>query len=196
MQLVVFDLDYTIWQPEMYQIDGPPKLTSVDEFQGKQKRKSKTPPRSIPSGSTTMYPNKIATDRRGTPITIFDGAAHALSEINRMNKQGSDIQVAISSRTDEPSWAYQLMKWLVVHDGMPLSKCFNDHLIEISYSDKSTHFESLNRKTGIEFDAMCFFDNEHWNIQSVSALGVQCYHTPSGMTREDWSKALKDFGIE
>ena len=76
----------------MYQIDGPPKLTSVDEFQGKQKRKSKTPPRSIPSGSTTMYPNKIAIDRRGTPITIFDGAAHALSEINRMNKQGSDIQ--------------------------------------------------------------------------------------------------------
>src|SRR5210317_1262857 len=137
MQLVVFDLDYTIWQPEMYQIDGPPKLISVDEFQGKQKRKSRAPPRSIPFGSTTIHQNKIATDRRGVPITVFDGASHALSEINRMKKEVPlqvrpyfcvyyfnivDIklinfeylitQVAISSRTDEPSWALQLMKWL------------------------------------------------------------------------------------
>ena len=83
MQLVVFDLDYTIWQPEMYQIDGPPKLISVDEFQGKQKRKSRAPPRSMPAGAATIHQNKIATDRRGVPITVFDGASHALSEINR-----------------------------------------------------------------------------------------------------------------
>lgn len=87
MQLVVFDLDYTIRQPEMYQIDGPPKLVSVDEFQGKQKRKTRAPPRSIPLGSTTIHQNKIATDRRGVPITVFAGAAHALSDINRMKKE-------------------------------------------------------------------------------------------------------------
>lgn len=194
MQLVVFDLDYTIWQPEMYQIDGPPKLVSVDEFQGKQKRKSRAPPRSIPLGSTTIHQNKIATDRRGVPITVFDGAAHALSEINRMKKE-VPLQVAISSRTDEPSWALQLMKWLVASDGMPLSKCFDENLIEISYSDKSQHFESLNRKTGIAFEDMVFFDNEYWNIQSVSRLGVKCYHTPEGMTKEAWDKALEEFGM-
>ena len=116
MQLVVFDLDYTIWQPEMYQLDGPPKLISLDEFQGKQKRKSNKVPLSIPQGSNTIHQNKIATDRRGkVPITIFDGASHALCEINRMKKD-TPIQVAISSRTDEPSWAYQLMKWLVIDD--------------------------------------------------------------------------------
>ena len=194
MQLVVFDLDYTIWQPEMFQIDGPPKLMSVDEFQGKQKRKSRTSPRQIPPGSTTIHQNKIITDRRGTPITIFDGAAHALSEINRMKKD-MPLQVVISSRTDEPSWAYQIMKWLVVDDGTPLSKCFDENLIEISYSDKSTHFESLNRKSGIAFEDMVFFDNEHWNIQSVGQLGVKCYHTPDGMRKEDWNQCLKDFGI-
>lgn len=90
MQLVVFDLDYTvrmfyffeedmyselmrslfqvqytpneyakIWQPEMYQLDGPPKLISVDEFVGKQKRKARTAPRPIPSGSRTIQQNKI-----------------------------------------------------------------------------------------------------------------------------------------
>ena len=194
MQLVVFDLDYTIWQPEMYQIDGPPKLISVDEFQGKQKRKSQAPPRSVPLGATTIHQNKIATDRRGTPITVFDGASHALSEINRMKKDWP-LQVAISSRTDEPSWAFQLMKWLVASDGTPLSKCFDENLIEISYMDKSKHFESLNRKTGIPFDQMAFFDNEYWNIKSVSSLGVKCYHTPDGMTKEAWIQALEDFNM-
>lgn len=196
MQLVVFDLDFTIWQPEMYQIDGPPKLVSVDEFRGKQKRKSKATLRHIPSGSTTIHHNKIATDRRGTPIVVFDGASHALSEINRMRKDGNvDLQVAISSRTDEPSWAYQLMKWLVAADGQPLSKCFDPNLIEISYADKARHFESLNRKTGVPYEKMVFFDNEYWNVQSVGQLGVKCYHTPNGMTREDWERCLEDFGI-
>lgn len=194
MQLVVFDLDYTIWQPEMYQIDGPPKLIGVDEFQGKQKRKSQIPPRYIPLGARTIYENKIVTDRRGTPITVFNGASHALSEINRMKKE-FPLQVGISSRTDEPSWAYQIMKWLVASDGTPLSKCFDNNLIEISYSDKTQQFESLNRKTGIAFDQMVFFDNERWNIQSVSKLGVKCYHTPDGMTKEAWNQALEDFGM-
>ena len=195
MQLVVFDLDYTIWQPEMYQIDGPPKLISVDEFQGKQKRKSRAPPRSLPFGATTIHQNKIATDRRGIPITVFDGASHALSEINRMKKEDWPLQAAISSRTDEPGWAFQLMKWLVASDGTPLSKCFDENLIEISYMDKSKHFESLNRKTGIPFEQMVFFDNEYWNIQSVCSLGVKCYHTPDGMTKEAWVQALEDFGM-
>lgn len=196
MQLVVFDLDYTIWQPEMYQIDGPPKLVSFDDFIGKQKRKGRAPPRQIPPGSKTTHQNKLVTDMRGVPITVFDGASHALSEINRMKKeQNIPILVAISSRTDEPSWAYQCMKWLVVSDGTPLCKCIEQDLIEISYADKSKHFESLNRKTGIPFEQMCFFDNEHWNIQSVSGLGVKCYHTPKGMTKDAWNLALDEFGL-
>ena len=194
MQLAVFDLDYTIWQPEMYQLDGPPKLVSVEEFQGKRKRKSKMAPRQVPTGSTTIYKNKIAVDRSGTPITVFDGASHALSDINRRTKE-TGLRTAISSRTDEASWAYQLMKWLVAADGVSLSQCFDRDLIEISYNEKKRHFESLHRKTGIPFESMAFFDNEYWNIQNVGQLGVKCYHTPNGMTRKDWNQCLEDFGV-
>ena len=81
-------------------------------------------------------------------------------------------------------------------DGTPLSKCFDQNLIEISYADKATHFESLQRKTGLEFEQMCFFDNEHWNIRGVSDLGVKCFHTPEGMTRAAWEEALNSFGID
>jgi len=180
----------------MYQIDGPPKLISVDDYVGKQKRKNRSAPRPIPIGSTTIQQNKIVTDQRGVAITVFPGASHALSEINKINKENDmSIQVAISSRTDEPSWAYQCMKWLVVSDGTPLHKCFDQNLIEISYADKSKHFESLNRKTGIAFENMCFFDNEFWNVESVGRLGVKCYHTPNGMTQEAWNSALEEFDM-
>ena len=47
----------------------------------------------------------------------------------------------------------------------------------------------------IRFDQMAFFDNEYWNIQSVSSLGVKCYHTPDGMTKEAWVQALEDFDM-
>eukprot|EP00804_Cyclotella_cryptica_P014028 CCRYP_002514-RA/>CCRYP_002514-RA protein AED:0.07 eAED:-0.00 QI:0/0/0/1/1/1/2/0/204 len=201
MQLVVFDLDFTTKRERFGlkqifpdQIDGPPKLVSIDDFVGKQKRKSRDVPRPIPIGSRTIHENKIVTDRRGTPITVFDGASHALSELNRIKKERKlPIRVGISSRTDEPSWAYQCMKWLVVSDGTPLVECFDQELIEISYADKSRHFESLNRKTGIPYEMMSFFDNEYWNIQSVGNLGVKCFHTPQGMTKEAWNQALKEF---
>ena len=29
LQLAVFDLDYTIWQPEMYQLHGKPHLVDI-----------------------------------------------------------------------------------------------------------------------------------------------------------------------
>jgi magnesium-dependent phosphatase 1 len=187
MQLVVFDLDYTIWQPEMYQIDGPPMLMSVDDFQRKRNR-------GHPPGSDTILQHKIVTDRRGTPITVFEGASHALSEINRQKKV-KPLKVGISSRTDEPRWALQIMQWLTVADGTPLANCFDNNLIEISYDNKSKHFMSLNRKTGIPFEDMVFFDNEYSNIQSVGSLGVKCYFTPEGMTKDVWNKCLADFGI-
>ena len=47
LRMAVFDLDYTIWEPEMYQIYGPPKQ--------------------INNGKTVV-------DQSGTPITVFDGA--------------------------------------------------------------------------------------------------------------------------
>ncbi len=101
MQLVVFNLDCTIWQPEMYQIDGPPKLMSIDEFLGKRKRKFSSPNlRPIPPGSNTIYQNKIVTDQRGTAIAVFDGAAHVLSEILR--KKEEDMALLRVSKPRRP----------------------------------------------------------------------------------------------
>ena len=170
LRLAVFDLDYTIWKPEMYQIYGPPKQKITNENQ------------------------TIVVDRSNTQITVFEGASFALSEINRLrNDHNMDIQAAVASRTDEPQWAQQCMDWLTVDDGTTLSSCLNH--VEIGFDDKKWHFQRLKRKTGIEYESMVFFDNEMRNISSVKKLGVKCVYTPNGMTREAWVEATDMFGI-
>ena len=66
LRLVVFDLDYTIWQPEMYQLNGSPKLTSISSL-GKLSK-------SVLQEARTNQEGKVLTDSRKTPITMFEGA--------------------------------------------------------------------------------------------------------------------------
>ena len=132
LRLAVFDLDYTIWKPEMYQIHGPPKLKTKN---GKQ----------------------TVTDRSNTPITIFEGASYALAHIHKLREVHSmDIEAAIASRTDEPSWAQNCMDWLTVQNDngsyMTLTSYFPH--VEIGFSDKKKHFQNLRKKTGIEYESI------------------------------------------
>lgn len=170
LKLAVFDLDFTIWKPEMYQIHGPPKQR-------------------LKSGQ------HIVVDRSNTEIIVFEGASFALAEINRLRQDhGMDIQAAVASRTDEPQWAHQCMDWLTANDGKTLTECF-DH-VEIGFDDKKWHFQRLKRATGIDYESMVFFDNEMRNIRSVQKLGVKCIYTPDGMTKEAWFEAIEMFGID
>jgi magnesium-dependent phosphatase 1 len=129
--------------------------------------------------------------------TYVSRRSFALSEINRLKANGHDIQAAIASRTDEPRWARICLDHLVIEDGNVLQDCFPEHLREISYDSKSKHLQRLHQKTGIPFEEMCFFDNEHHNIKDVSKSlpGVKCFYTPDGMTRKAWDDAKADFGL-
>lgn len=130
--------------------------------------------------------------------SLFVGvvSGHALSEIQRLKQEGHDIQAAVASRTDEPAWADVCMKHLCLPDGTTtLYDCFRG-FIEIDWNnDKTHHFRRLHQQTGIPYEQMCFFDNEEWNIQCVSRLGVTCIYTPDGMTRKDWREALAAHGM-
>ncbi|KAL7576882.1 hypothetical protein ACA910_006648 [Epithemia clementina (nom. ined.)] len=192
LRLVVFDLDYTIWQPEMYQLWGKPKLVPIES------KKGLSP--SIFQEARTKEDGYILIDpKQGSPIRVFPGANNALVEINRLRRQGHDIRSAVASKTDEPSWARICMDHLVVgtgNDETTLAECFEDR-VEIGYGSKSGHLQRLQKQTGVPWNEMCFFDNEWGNIRDVlrSCPGVKCIYTPDGMTQKAWEEAKAHFGI-
>ena len=198
-------IDFCVWRPEMYQIQGPPMLNNLQKLRDgiKQPRKRKgnrgglqqQQHNKLPKKQTTNRKGMVVTDRLGTPITVFDGASHALSEVNQWKKDGSHgpIQTAVASCCDKPTFARQCMEWLLVQDGSTLSSCF-DH-VEIRKGDKRNYFESLQRITKIPYEQMLFFDDYDFNIESVGSLGVKCVHTPNGMTIDAWKEGMELFGL-
>lgn len=68
LRLAVFDLDFTIWRPEMYQLNGAPKLTEIDS---KNNRKLSA---KILEEARTIKTGHILTDRSHSPMRVFPGA--------------------------------------------------------------------------------------------------------------------------
>ena len=84
-KLAVFDLDDTVWYPEMYMLDGPPfrKDSSGKVF-----------------------------DRSGTQIKLIKGAEQVLTELHRDHPE---IQIAWASRTDYPEWADKCLQLFTIN---------------------------------------------------------------------------------
>lgn len=116
-----------------------------------------------------------------------------------MREEGHDIRAAVASKTDEPNWARICLEHLVIDEdaSVRLADCFEKRLIEIQYGSKVQHLRNIHKKTGVPFEDMCFFDNEHWNIKDVQRAlpAVKCFYTPNGMTRKAWEEAKGKFGL-
>lgn len=66
---------------------------------------------------------------------------------------------------------------------------------EIYKGSKRGHFAKLQTKTKIPFTKMAFFDDDPYNIDDVKTLGVHCFLTPNGVTREIYNQALRSIGL-
>ena len=64
LRLVVFDLDYTVWVPEMYQLYGHPKLIPTPQNLTEEERYE----------TLTTSHGQILTDKGGSYIRVFPGA--------------------------------------------------------------------------------------------------------------------------
>ena len=72
LELVVFDLDFTVWQPEMYQLCGEPKLTgNMNSLPGNARKEARTSKEGM-----------ILVDKSGTPIRVFPGAYVSTLRLN------------------------------------------------------------------------------------------------------------------
>jgi Acid Phosphatase len=67
MKLAIFDLDYTIWQPEMYQLYGAPTLAPIASLTNRYSE-------SAVKEMTTNRHGMVLVDGSGSPMRVFPGA--------------------------------------------------------------------------------------------------------------------------
>ncbi|KAG3184188.1 hypothetical protein PC128_g13871 [Phytophthora cactorum] len=188
-RLVVFDLDFTLWYPEMYELWGAP----------------------FKKNPTTG----VVTDCKGEQVHFF-GAVHTVLSILETDPQFRDTtEVAVASRTTEPKWAKTCMRLMDVDIGDVSSKDMKEEESEESEENddeeekksllsivdyeaiyprnKRVHFEQLKKDSGIPYEDMLFFDNEYGNVHDIQKLGVTCAYCPQGLTEGSWIQGMEEF---
>ncbi|OQS06110.1 hypothetical protein THRCLA_01834 [Thraustotheca clavata] len=174
-KLIVFDLDFTLWYPEMYELVGAPF------------RRNK---------------HGVVSARDGEEVHLFDDAHAVLTEIASL-PEFRETQVAVASSTTYPHWARECMSLIQVRNAeMPkknkktkeakVLNAFIDYQA-IYPKNKKVHFKQLHEESGVPYEDMLFFDNEHYNIVNVQQLGVVCAYCPDGLSYQVWREGMDRF---
>ncbi|KNH05884.1 Magnesium-dependent phosphatase 1 [Perkinsela sp. CCAP 1560/4] len=161
--VVVFDLDGTLWNPEMYELFGGGGAPF-----------------------TKLSRSELA-DRRDTRVKLLGDVPAVLDLLDECHS----TTVAIASRTDEPAWAEECMEKLTMKSGRSLSSLFR--IKEIYKGCKKGHLQEISRKSGIPLSEMLFFDNERGNVNDAISLGVPSVYCPHGVTKAVWENGLSNW---
>ncbi|KAF5833361.1 acid phosphatase-domain-containing protein [Dunaliella salina] len=159
-KLVAFDLDSTLWYPEMYMLSGAPFKKDA---------------------------KGAVFDRRGEQVELLGASAAILKEL-ATDPKWKDTQVAYVSRTEYPEWAIPCMKLFDIAPGKTMFSLSSYN--EIHECSKKYHFKNIHRASGIDYEDMIFFDNERYNCTDCQTLGITCIYTPDGMTSSNWAEGL------
>lgn len=143
--LIVFDLDFTLWD-----CGG----TWCDCL---------TPPFRNRGGRVEDQFKRV--------VRLYDDVRHILDRCDELA-----IPMALASRTEQPTWARQIVDLLELTNRFAFS--------EIYPSSKIQHFRSLQRASEVPYEQMLFFDDEMRNIREVASLGVRCIHVRAGINHQ------------
>ncbi|CAL9072014.1 unnamed protein product [Musa acuminata var. zebrina] len=97
------------------------------------------------------------------------------------------INVAIASRSPTPDIAKTFLQKLGIQSMFVAQEIFS------SWTHKTEHFQRIQRRTGIPFKSMLFFNDEHRNIEGISKMGVTSVHVENGVNLEKLRLGLRNF---
>ncbi|KAG7377420.1 Magnesium-dependent phosphatase 1 [Phytophthora boehmeriae] len=179
-QLVVFDLDFTLWFPAM------------DELHGE--RFVKDP---VTGG---------VTDAVGQQVHFYPEVCAVLSVL-KTDPQFRNTKIGVASRTEEIENAKKCLELMdvVLRDqvavedetGKSVKKPLGSiaAYVTVFPGSKTAHFKMLREQSGVAFEDMLFNDDEEGNVADVSDLGVVCSHCPEGLTVASWLQGMEDFQL-
>jgi magnesium-dependent phosphatase 1 len=175
-KMLVFDLDYTLW-PFWIDTHVQPPIRAT-----------------VPGGFEIR-------DRSGRDLAFYPEVPGILRAL-----QDKSVVVGAASRTSAPTLARRLLGLLQIpgrtseRDGAgdasssspapstssttaAAAVSFFDHM-EIYPGNKIAHFKQLQKKTGLAYEEMLFFDDESRN-KNVEELGVVMYLVQAGVSRSE-----------
>lgn len=124
-------------------------------------------------------------DRYGEAYGFYNDTAGILSSIKE-----KDIVLGAASRTCAPELAREALNMLKIPGSSSKhAMSMFDHL-EIYPGDKKTHFAKLQKKSGLEYEEMLFFDDESRN-KNVETLGVVMQLVKNGMSKQEVDRGVE-----
>lgn len=163
-KLIAFDLDATLWVPEMYELHGGAPFRRDD--------------------------NGRVWDSAKTEIKLMGASRSILKRLVTLPEFAS-VKIAYVSRTEYPEWAIPCLEAFLI-DGTRSMFDVSTYQ-EIYPGCKRRHFKQIQEKSGLPFSDMLFFDNEFGNIRDCSSIGIVSIYTPEGMTEEKWQEGLIEY---
>ncbi len=170
-RLVVFDLDYTLWP---FWVDA-----------------HVAPPLKANAAHTA------AADRHGEEFAFYGDVPAILQLLPRASPE-HPVRLGVASRTPTPGIARDLLKMLhlpaVPAAGQKARKSGDafDAGMEIYPGSKMKHFEVLQKRTGIAYEDMLFFDDESRNMETEK-LGVTMWLIRDGVTWTEIEKGVEEW---
>ncbi|ORC91556.1 uncharacterized protein TM35_000051520 [Trypanosoma theileri] len=186
-RVIVFDLDGTLWSPEMYQLWGGGGSPFRIDTNGKEKNHSHS---------------SAAIDKAGTTVSLIGETRTLLQEL-LTDPKWRNTYLAVSSTCDEPRWAMELLHLFKFTDRagnqVPMLSLFGD-LVEIYSANKAQHHRTILKKVQKldpsikdDFSQFIFFDNQTNNIESVRSIGVSSVYCPSGLVGGVFERGIKEW---
>jgi len=132
-------------------------------------------------------------DRHNHPISFYPHVPEILHTLKELS-----LIVAICSRTGATEVAHQALSNLRVPpshtkpDGANRAAILFFDQKEIYPGSKIWHFNQLHAKTGIAYEDMLFFDDEHRN-KEVAELGVTFILVKRGMNNATFKRGLEEW---
>lgn len=175
-RVLVFDLDGTLWAPEMYELWG-----------------GGAPFKRDPHNPAALI------DCKGTRVELLGCTYDVLRSLTSETLwlQNKTI-LAVASACDEPEWAMECMTKLNIGvKGETLGDMM--HCKEVyKASSKKVHFRRILEAAkrvhpSVDWSDFLFFDNQNDNVEAVSELGVTSICCRRGLTEDAWAKGLAEW---